>query len=105
MRFTRISRKASTLALVASVLWACQGDDNTLPAPADASTTDAHADASAVHDGGGDADAGPASLVEAAADSGPDSGADAGVAEDAGGGDAGDDAPVPAEAGDAATDN
>jgi hypothetical protein len=55
MRFTVISIAALLFASLAG----CQGDDNALPAPADASAADARPDSGAPRDGGGDAAASP----------------------------------------------
>jgi hypothetical protein len=55
MRLTVIS----IAALLFAGLAGCQGDDNALPAPADASAGDARPDAGAPRDGGGDSAASP----------------------------------------------
>lgn len=48
-------RLGAALALVTLTLSACQGDDNTLPLPPDASAADAHSDSSVLHESGADA--------------------------------------------------
>lgn len=88
------------LGLFAMGLCACQGDDNTLPLPADASATDAHSDSSAPHDGGAEAAADATAATADAGDSGAADASHASVADasDGAAADAGD-AGSPSEAG------
>jgi hypothetical protein len=85
------------LGLFSTALCACQGDDNTLPLPVDASATDAHSDSSAPHEGGSEAAADATGAETTDAGDGAAAPASDGSATE--GGDAG----SPAEAG-AATD-
>lgn len=104
MSLSHSVRLGAASALVTLALSACQGDDNTLPLPADASAVDATADAhnaadaqhdSGVLDGGSDGSAQGADAQTADAEA-SDSGEQPG---DGGGAEAGD-----AEAADASTD-
>ena len=70
MVFIDVLRFTAASALAGAVLCGCQGDDNALLLPPDASSADAHSDAAAPHDGAAEASADAGSAADGPGDTG-----------------------------------